>query len=46
MMVSNFVFKVALLSVIVKLLLPFLRRRGLTHTAWLLLIPMLVSSMS
>lgn len=46
MMVANFVFKVALLSLIVKLLLPFLRRRGLARSAWLLLIPLLLSSMS
>lgn len=46
MMVSNFFFKIALLSVIIKLLMPFLRRRGLARSSWLLVIPLILSSMS
>ncbi len=42
MMVFNFLFKVAMLSFLMKMVLPFLRRRGLVRSGWLLAIPTLL----
>lgn len=42
MMIFNFLFKLSVIGMIIQLLMPFLRRRGLVKTAWLLALPTLV----
>lgn len=42
MMIFNFLFKLSVVGMIIQLLMPYLRRRGLVKSAWLLAIPTLV----
>ncbi len=42
MMILNFLVKAVGMVLLVKLLLPYLQRRGLVQSAWLLLAPLLM----
>jgi hypothetical protein len=42
MKLMNFLTKAVFMALLIKLLLPYLRRRGLVGSAWLLLVPTLM----
>lgn len=42
MMVFNFLFKITIIALLIKAVLPLLRRRGIVKSAWLLALPTLL----